>query len=122
MDIRTLHEDPETKKTVICSDRPADGGACHRYQITGVPTDEVRDGVFARVNFQKGPVKEAGVNGCQNEDLLLILIDRLEHFQRGEFACIENKIALEAAREALDALNSRTKDREKRNVEGKNLK
>ena len=122
MDIRVLHEDTSTRKAVVCSDRPADGNVCHRYQVIGVPCDEVNDGMFAKVNFQKGPVKEAGVNGCQNEDLLLIVIDRLEHFQDGPFACDENQVALIAARKSLHALQSRTKNRETRNVEGTSQK
>lgn len=119
MDIRILDEDKATKKSIICSDRPAEGGACHRYQIIGVPTDEIMDGVFSRINFQKGAVQEAGVNGCTNEDLLIILIDRLEHFQAGPFPCEENQKALIACRKALNALHSRTADRKARNVEGK---
>ena len=119
MDIRILHSYENTK--VVRSDKPADGNACHNYQVSGVPTDNVKDGIFARVYFQKGPVKEVGVNGCQNEDLLRIVEDRLAGFQSGEFACIENKIALEAVQQALEALESRTRDRTKRGVEGKSL-
>ena len=49
---------------------------------------------LATVLFQDGPVAEVGVNGCHNEDLIAIVIDRLQHFQRGDFACRENALAL----------------------------
>ena len=122
MDIRILDEDRDTKKSIVCSDRPADGNACHKYQVVGVPCDEVDDGILAKVNFQKGPVEEVGVNGCQNEDLLIIIIDRLEHFQEGQFACEENQQALEATSAALEALRSRTHNREARKGEGTSQK
>lgn len=117
MDIRILHEDEHAK--VACSDKPGPGGACHEYQVVGVPCDEVRDGVFVRVKFQKGPVSETGRwNGCQNEDLLRIIEDRLIGFQSGDFPCSENAEALNAVRDAISALERRTYDRKQRNVEG----
>ena len=119
MDIRILHEDKHA--SVVCSDKPGAGGACHRYQVVGVPCDAVEDGVFVRVKFQEGPITETGRwNGCQNEDLLRIVQDRLEGFQSGDFPCQENADALLAVRQALSALEKRTTDRESRNVEGRN--
>lgn len=119
MDIRVLYKGEHAQ--VVCSDKPGPGGACHRYQVVGVPNDDVQDGVFVRVKFQEGPVGETGVwNGCQNEDLLRIVEDRLQGFQSGDFPCIENKIALEAVQQAIEALESRTRDRKDRGVGGKN--
>lgn len=119
MDIRILHEDEHG--SVVCSDKPGAGGACHKYQVVGVPCEEVEDGVFVRVKFQEGPITETGRwNGCQNEDLLLIVEDRLIGFQGGDFPCEENQEALDAVRCALSALKRRTADREKREVEGTN--
>jgi hypothetical protein len=106
---------------VICRDEPGPGGACHEYEVCSVPEGEKMPGaIYAEINFQKGPVKEAGVNGIHNEDLIAIVIDRLEYFQRGPFACRENEMALTRLRNALSALNSRTQERRGRGVEGTN--
>lgn len=86
------------------------------YSLLGNPGDiDIRIG---RVNFQKGPIKEAGINGVMNEDLLLMVITRLQHFQNSQFACRENAIALTKLEEALMWMNKRTEARTKRGVEG----
>lgn len=74
--------------------------------------------ILAKIEFQKGTIKEAGVNGVTIEDLLLICKHRLEEFQKGEFKCTENCLAIEGIKDALKYLNYRTQDRQKRNVEG----
>ncbi len=76
---------------------------------------------FSFLNFQNGPIQEHGVNGCQNEDLISIVIDRLQGFQSGKFACEENATALTKLEEALTTLQSRTNKRKARGVEGKNI-
>lgn len=104
-------------------DEPGQGGACHIYNILSVPKlDNEPIAVFSHVNFQNGPIKEFGVNGCHQEDLLAIVIDRLEHFQAGEFACRENALALTKIQEAMHWLNHRTAVRVERGVEGTNVK
>ena len=72
-----------------------------------------------QVHFQQGPVKEVGVNGPTNEALLHILINRTE-FLDSQFPCEENKKALEHLKAALEAFESRTKNRQDRGVEGTN--
>ncbi|MCK5504563.1 MAG: hypothetical protein KAJ10_05345 [Thermodesulfovibrionia bacterium] len=89
--------------------------ACHEYSVRKV------EGVaeeYAKVYFQDGSIKENSVNGCHQEDLLAIVIDRLRGFQSGEFRCRENAIALTKIEEALHWLNHRTSDRIERGVEG----
>jgi len=66
--------------------------------------------------FQCGPVREFGVNGCQIEDVLTVLIDRLEAFQGGQYPSREGSIALMKMQEALMWLNRRTADRKERGV------
>jgi len=107
--------------TEVCViDEPGEGGACHEYYISPSNLHETEIvGGFGCVNFQKGPVKENGVNGCHQEDLIAIVIDRLQCFQAGDFACSENAEALKKLQEALLWLNSRTADRQARGVEGK---
>jgi len=72
----------------------------------------------ATINFQKGPVKEVGVNGCHNEDLIAIVIDRLQGFQESKYKCRENAIAITKLEEALMWLNKRTQDRINKGIEG----
>jgi hypothetical protein len=108
---------------VWCLDEPGAGGACHEYKIVQV-TEEGDESAFApcRVNFQNGPIKESNPSGIFIEDLLVIVIDRLEGFQSGEFACDSNQVAMDAVRGALLSLNARTADRRERGVEGTNQK
>ncbi len=73
------------------------------------------------VDFQEGPIKECGVNGVANEDLLLMVLTRLEAFQHSEYKCPENQEAINAINEAVDSLRSRTNKREARGVEGTSI-
>jgi len=115
--------------TIMVVDEPGAGGACHRYQITGFegannPSHSKHDGDIgesycpAVVLFQNGPIAEAGVNGITHEAMLAILIDRLEHFQAGQYACRENALALTKLQEAQHWLHHRTLARMQRGVEG----
>lgn len=104
-----------TKVTV--ADEPSHGGACHAYAI-GEAGENKRESAFGYIHFQKGPIKEHGVNGCHHEDLIAIVIDRLQHFQKGEFRCRENAIAITKLEEALHWLDHRTTDRINQSVEG----
>lgn len=106
-------------------DEPGQGGASHVYCIgrsVKLPDTTSRVGEFGSIQFQNGPVKEFGVNGCHQEDLLAIVIDRLQSFQAGKFACRENALALTKIQEALHWLNHRTNERIQRGVEGTNIK
>ena len=107
---------------VVCMDEPGQGGACHKYAVVPTPPAGVAEPSevkpSAEVNFQNGPVKEFGVNGCHQEDLLAIVIDRLRSFQAGPFACRENALALTKLEEAIHWLNHRTAERQARGVEG----
>ena len=70
------------------------------------------------VQFQEGPIKEAGVNGICNEDLIAMVICRLEHFNRSEFSSRDNAMAITKLEEAMLWLRKRTIGRENRGVEG----
>ena len=99
-------------------DEKGPGGAYHFYEIQAVPSTDnaMPDGM--NIIFQKGTVPNAGVNGITEEALLAILIDRLDCFQKGDFACRENENALTHIETALLWLNKRTRDRLARGVEG----
>lgn len=98
------------KITVL--DEPGHGGACHNYLI-----EEPSSG-FININFQNGPIAEVGINGVTHEALLAILIDRLEGFQSGLYACDANAAALYHLIRAQECLHARTKERMARGVEG----
>lgn len=69
--------------------------------------------------IQKGPIKENGVNGCQVDTL--VQAARLMLYKLNEkFPCDENEQAINALGEAVQALERRRLDREKRGVEGLN--
>ena len=106
-------------EVIVADDRAFN--ANHEYYL-GRSDDATPMGEFGRIQFQKGPVKEYDVNGCHNEDLLVIVLDRLFSFQNSEFNCIENATAIGKIEEALYWLNLRTEDRILRGVEGKNIK
>lgn len=119
--------DDSHKYTVVSSlgDR-GPGGAFKAYIVNVKPEhfteQEKKDGINEKslgiIYFQTGPIKEAGVNGYMDENLLAIVIDRLEGFQSGKYACEENAQALEAIRTGLAFLQDRTKRREEAGVEG----
>ena len=118
-------EGSNEQTAIFAVDTPTEGGACHEYGITvksdiqEMPVPTVLDRL-GYVRYQKGSIKEAGINGVQGVHLLAIEIDRLEHFQSGPFASTDNQEALEHIRAALKCLHRRTKDRLARNVEGYN--
>jgi len=112
-------------KVIVIDEPSLQNNACHEYRIETVTKDQ--DGpqpvaIVAQVSFQDGPIKEAGVNGCHHEDLLAIVIHRLQSFQAGEYRCRENALALTKIEEAIHWLNHRTNERVKRGVEGTNAK
>ena len=91
--------------------------ANHFFLVT--TTDQTKPTeIVGQVQFQKGPIKEVGVNGVMNEDLIAMVIDRLQSFQESEYKCRENAVAITKLEEALMWLRKRTQDREDRGVEG----
>lgn len=110
-------------------DEPGAGGAHHKYMIyrfhskSNVSAGPLDDNeTEALILFQNGPIKEVGVNGVTHEALLAILIDRMRAFQEGPYAGSENADALKHMEDALNALQSRTRARIARGVEGTHQK
>ena len=99
-------------------DESGAGGANHEYAIEAGRDGEQSRTVSKVFRFQNGPIKESGVNGISGESLIAIVIDRLECFQKGPYACRENALALTKLQEAMHWLHHRTRDRESRGVEG----
>lgn len=92
--------------------------ACHTYRIAAKNGVEVSRAICCDIEFQNGPIQEAGVNGISNEALLAVVEDRLACFQSGPYACRENAVALTKIQEAMMWLQKRTRDRMARGVEG----
>lgn len=96
-------------------------GAPHCFTVIA-SNDDGSGTPLAEIHFQEGPIKEHGVNGVCNEDLIAMVICRLEHFQKGPFACRDNAVAITKLEEALLWLRKRTIGRENRGVEGTSSK
>jgi hypothetical protein len=100
------------KYTTVHHEKEYTFNAPHNFEVRSV------DGVLAKIHFQEGPIKESGINGVMNEDLIAMVIRRLKGFQGSEFACRENAEAIRKLEESLMWLRKRTVDREIRGVEG----
>ncbi len=97
-------------------DEPGSGGAHHLYEVSGYAGKSGATSVL--IEFQNGPINEAGVNGLTHEVLLAIVAHRLRCFQQGPFATRYNALALTHIEEAQNWLNRRTLERMRRGVEG----
>ena len=112
--------------TIETADGVASDNANHRYKISGFDTESnsSEDSGYLGGSksmillFQKGPIKEVGVNGVTHEALLTVVIDRLRSYQASPFSCRENAIALTHLEDALMWLQRRTRARIARGVEG----
>lgn len=111
--MRKLNIGTEKYTKVFAFDEP-EFNANHVYSVKAAETEES----VTMVKFQKGPILENGVNGCMNEDLIAMVIDRLESFQNSPYKCRENALAITKLEEALHWLRHRTDARERRGVEG----
>ena len=54
--------------------------------------------ILADIHFQDGPIKEVGINGVANEDLIVMVMHRLRQFQDTDYACKENEETLQLGR------------------------
>lgn len=83
-------------------------------------TDFIKvDGNQLLVTIQDGPIKEVGVNGCQVSHLLEFT-RRVFESLNADFPCRENALTITKLEEGEHWQEARTRDRERRGVEGKN--
>ena len=101
------------KHTYVFHEKDFEFNAPHHFTV-----QDEGGKVLSKVDFQCGPIKENGVNGVCNEDLINMCLSRLNGFQNSDFKCRENAIAITKLEEALLWLRKRTSDREFRDVEG----
>nr|WP_305118279.1 ABC transporter ATPase [uncultured Acetatifactor sp.] len=107
-----------SKYTKILVEENFKYNAPHNFRVIQAVDETMPQAILADIHFQEGPIKECGVNGVNNEDLINMVICRLEHFQNSEFRCRENACAITKLEEALMWLRKRTAARENRGVEG----
>ena len=114
--MRELNIGTKEHTKVVVMDERGPGNANHKYEIQ--PVDPTKHFILGSIRFQNGPIQENGVNGIHNEDLIAVVIDRLEGFQAGDYAHEANASAIASLRSALAILRSRTDERKARGVEG----
>lgn len=92
---------------------------------SGNPAGGVVAGTGFTITWQDGPLgrgeHRVEPNGAFVEDVLSAVLERLTFYQEvrgGKFSCTENATAISYIEGALTALDSRTKSREDRGVEG----
>lgn len=88
----------------------------------GNPAGGVTCGKGFTISWQNGPLgrgpERKEPNGAFVETIIAAAADRLEFYQRSQFACKANQDAIISLRAALAVLDARTRDRETRDVEG----
>ena len=94
----------------------------HFRDAQGNPAGGWSSGRGVSVNWQNGPLVVDGQrqppNGAFVETLLGIAQDRLLEYQDTRFACEDNQSAITAINHAIEVLQRRSADRDKRGVEG----
>jgi hypothetical protein len=96
----------------------------HKYELASFEGGPAQTLQFIEKIPTPPPVKVEGPHmitlndGTTNEEVLKVLIDRLQYLN-GKFPCRENAIVITKLEESLMWLNKRTADRLARNVEGK---
>lgn len=80
-----------------------------------------RTGYKVAFTIQSDPIGEVGLNGLQAFDMLVFVKDLFKSLNAA-FPCRENSLTITKLEEAIHWQEARTKDREKREVEGYNKK
>ena len=62
---------------------------------------------YINIKFQEGAIDKVGVNGCQVEHVIEILVEKLKSYQENEFHSMENSIAINNLQSANFALHCR---------------
>lgn len=88
----------------------------------GNPTGGCTSGRGFTISWQFGPLGRGNErkepNGAFVEDVIGAAIDRMKFYQKSKWACKENEEAIMYLESAARVLDERTKDRERRAVEG----
>jgi len=96
--------------------------AKNHWDVNENPTGGYVNGIGMSINWQDGPLGRGAErkepNGAFVETVIAAAKQRLEFYQKSKFKCEANEKAIFYLETALMILDSRTKDREKREVEG----
>lgn len=96
----------------------------HLTDDAGRPAGGTTSGRGFAIEWQNGPLVDPATGerreptGAFVEDVIAAAVGRIRFYQESEFACRENALALTKLEEALHWLDHRTRDRERRGVEG----
>lgn len=94
----------------------------HRVDDEGRPAGGTTSARGLLIEWQNGPLAVDGVrrepNGAFVEDVIAAAIGRIEFYQGSQFHCIHNAAALGHLYAAAELLAERTRDRDRRGVEG----
>lgn len=94
----------------------------HDVDENGNPHGGHAYGTGITIDWQRGPLGRDGdrlePNGAFVEGVIAAAIDRIEFYQSSKFHCIENAVALGHLKAAAEVLSERTRERERRQVEG----
>lgn len=98
--------------------------ARNREDEEGRPAGGYVRGVGIAIDWQNGPLGRVGTdervepNGAFVEDVLAAALQRIQHYQAGDFRCRENALAITKIEEALMWLDARTRRRVAEGTEG----
>lgn len=95
--MRVLDASADRALKVMATDEAGHDGANLVYAISGFDGAAIPKGSgYTTINFQEGPISDAGVNGVTEEALLAIVEDRLRSLLAGPFWCVDYEQALKA--------------------------
>jgi len=117
----TRHHYSETDEAVeitVDDDNVEEGAAPTEYLIELHSSNGAGRDLAITLQFQDGAIHGEGANGVTNEALLAVVMDRLQAWQQGDYACRENALALTHIEQGLMWLQERTRERLERGVEG----
>ena len=107
---------------VVIAGHAGDIRSIHLNDANGKPAGGVTIGRGFVIQWQDGPLgrgeERIEPNGAFVEDLVLAVIDRMDHYQSTEFKCRENALTITHLQEASHWLGHRREDRERRGVQG----
>jgi hypothetical protein len=117
--VTTHHDGHGLNESIVIEANPlGPGNASHRYALYISEPDKDNQ-IVGTIQFQEGPRNVAGSKpGMTEAALLAVLIDRLQGFQAGPYACRENAIQLTKLEEVLHWTKARADARAKRGVLG----
>lgn len=107
-EIITSHHSKDTMMNIALTATSIERNGIPSWVYKASVGNEIND-FNQQLKFHVGNPKVYGVNGFTNETLIAVLLHRLEDFQNNQNTnCVENQIAIEHLKLAMEALHSRT--------------